>query len=208
MTPRDTARAWLDDPLGVVLDFETTALDGYAVEVGIVSMTGEALLHARLKPLAPMDPRAEAVHGITLDALEECPTFAQMQGRLREVLHGRNVVAYNAAFDCGVFQRERARLTLNEQADLTPLSWRCAMLLWGQHLGVRKWQRLPGGDHSALGDCRAALEVVRRIAGAPCAELARTRLACAFRCLDCNKVVGPTVTSRGEALPTRCGRDV
>ena len=82
MTPRDTARAWLDDPLGVVLDFETTALDGYAVEVGIVNMTGEALLHARLKPLAPMDPRAEAVHGITLDALGECPTFAQMQGRL------------------------------------------------------------------------------------------------------------------------------
>jgi DNA polymerase III epsilon subunit-like protein len=27
------------------------------------------------------------------------------------------------------------------------------------------WQRLPGGDHSALGDARATLNLVRRMAG-------------------------------------------
>lgn len=166
MTPAETARAWLADPLGVVLDFETTSLDGYAVEIAAVDMEGRALAWERLWPGdgVEMHPGAEAVHGIRLDSLKAAPTFSGLQESLRAALHGKNVVAYNAAFDCGVFQRERARLTLDEQAALTPLSWRCAMLLWGQHLGVRRWQKLPGGDHSALGDARACLEVVRRVA--------------------------------------------
>ena len=27
-----------------------------------------------------------------------------------------------------------------------------------------KWQKLPGGDHSAIGDCKATLELLRKIA--------------------------------------------
>lgn len=35
---------------------------------------------------------------------------------------------------------------------------------WSNYHGNYRWQRLPGGDHSALGDCKATLEVIRRMA--------------------------------------------
>jgi DNA polymerase-3 subunit epsilon len=35
---------------------------------------------------------------------------------------------------------------------------------WNDYHQDYKWQRLPGGDHSALGDCKATLEVIRRMA--------------------------------------------
>jgi DNA polymerase III subunit epsilon len=45
------------------------------------------------------------------------------------------------------------------------------MLWYSQWVGERneyhgdyKWQRLPGGDHSALGDCKATLEVIEAMA--------------------------------------------
>jgi DNA polymerase-3 subunit epsilon len=31
--------------------------------------------------------------------------------------------------------------------------------------GGFRWQKLPGGDHSAIGDARATLAVIRRMAG-------------------------------------------
>jgi DNA polymerase-3 subunit epsilon len=36
---------------------------------------------------------------------------------------------------------------------------------WNDYHGNYKWQRLPGGDHSALGDCRATLAVLKQMAG-------------------------------------------
>jgi DNA polymerase-3 subunit epsilon len=35
---------------------------------------------------------------------------------------------------------------------------------WNEYHGNYKWQRLPGGDHSALGDCRATLAVLKEMA--------------------------------------------
>jgi DNA polymerase III subunit epsilon len=52
-------------------------------------------------------------------------------------------------------------------------SYECAMLAysdwignWNEYHGNNRWQRLPGGDHTALGDCRATLKVLRKIAAA------------------------------------------
>lgn len=165
MTPTETARAWLADPLGVMLDFETTALDGFAVEIAVTDMAGEPLLYKRLWPGddVRMDSGAEAVHGITLDSLRGHETFDGIRKGVNQALGGRNVVAYNCAFDRGIYEREARRLGLPS----TVLTWRCAMLLYGEWLGVKRWQRLEGGDHTALGDCRAALAVLRRIAEAP-----------------------------------------
>lgn len=163
MTPRDTARAWLDDPLGVVLDFETTGWVGYAVEVAVVDMTGAEVLSMRLWPGdgVVMDAGALACHGIRLDDVRGLPTWADAWPHLRDALSGRLVVAYNATTERGVLAREALRCgsALGEREVV------CAMQLWRRHLGQPRAVPLPGGDHSALGDARAALEVVRRVAG-------------------------------------------
>lgn len=38
--------------------------------------------------------------------------------------------------------------------------------------GNNRWQKLPGGDHSALGDARATLAVIRKMAGELNSEIA------------------------------------
>jgi DNA polymerase-3 subunit epsilon len=35
---------------------------------------------------------------------------------------------------------------------------------WNDYRKDFKWQKLQGGDHSALGDCRATLEVIKKMA--------------------------------------------
>jgi hypothetical protein len=35
---------------------------------------------------------------------------------------------------------------------------------WNDYHGNYKWQRLPGGDHSAIGDCLATLELIKKMA--------------------------------------------
>ncbi len=164
VTPRDTARQWLADPDARIIDFETTGWVGYAVEVAVVSMTGETLLNTRLHPGVPIEPSAAAVHGITLDAVVDAPTWAETQERLAAVLTGKNLVAYGAPFDIGVLRRERER---TGRVIFTGMHL-CAMQLWRQHAGLRSTVKLDTlvatADHSALGDARACLEVVRRVA--------------------------------------------
>ena len=47
----------------------------------------------------------------------------------------------------------------------------CAMLEYAKWVGdwddyhcSFRWQKLQGGDHSSLGDCRATLDVIRKMA--------------------------------------------
>jgi DNA polymerase-3 subunit epsilon len=35
---------------------------------------------------------------------------------------------------------------------------------WNDYHGSFRWQKLVGGDHSALGDCLATLETIRKMA--------------------------------------------
>jgi DNA polymerase-3 subunit epsilon len=36
---------------------------------------------------------------------------------------------------------------------------------WDDYHRSFRWQKLQGGDHSALGDCLATLEIIKKIAG-------------------------------------------
>jgi DNA polymerase-3 subunit epsilon len=51
--------------------------------------------------------------------------------------------------------------------------WECAMLQYAKFVGEwnprynqYKWQKLKGGNHSALGDCLATLTLLRKMASA------------------------------------------
>lgn len=195
---RAQARLWLSDAL--ILDTETTDLDGYIVQIAIIEASGgEVRLDTLVDPREEISEGAQRVHGITAAQLEGQPTFSDLFPLLVELLPKRHVVTYNAAFDSGIFYNELCRANeqwrKNEQwwknelglenhssfqhaspsqyahAFLNNIRWECAMKLyatwwgdWSEYHGNYKWQRLPGGDHSALGDCRATLALLRRIA--------------------------------------------
>ncbi|MEN9204927.1 MAG: 3'-5' exonuclease [Thermostichales cyanobacterium SZTDM-1c_bins_54] len=159
----------LNNPLAVILDTETTDLNGYIIELAVLSMQGVTLYNRRFNPLAPISPQASRVHGLQAQDLEHLPTFGDEAEQIRSLLQGKLLCAYNASFDRQILENECRRLGQDWQ-----LSWQCLMQPYAAWVGDWDWQRrdyrwpkLPGGNHSALGDCQAALKVLRQMASPP-----------------------------------------
>lgn len=160
----------------VVLDSETTGLRdpvGF-VEVAVADPDGKPLLNTTVKPWLPIEPGAAKVHGYRAEDLVSSPTFKDLYPDILDAISGRRVVVYNAAYDRRVMDTEVGKLGARGKLVGAYLpAWECAMGWYSQWVGEYsrkhksyKYQKLPGGDHSALGDCRAALAVLRRMAGA------------------------------------------
>jgi hypothetical protein len=181
------ARTVLADPEAVVLDTETTDLYGALVEVAVTSRRA-VVFTARVKPPVPITPGATAVHGITNEDVEHCPPFAEVWPALRRALEGRLIVAYKSAYDRDVLAGELHRMhaaaaprtgeALVEGPHPAAAAWidrqrfDCAMQQFARWNGIpssspeREWRNvpLPGGDHSAAGDCTAVWRLLERLA--------------------------------------------
>jgi hypothetical protein len=135
---------------------------------------------------------ATCIHGITDAMVADAPSLFELLPQLEELMHGKTVIVYNVAYDFDILlgclyrrwrapdkaaaiwqdkrddsARDKAYAWLNGAP-----AWECAMQQyaqwygeWNSYRGRYKWQRLPGGDHSAIGDCRACLSVLRKMAG-------------------------------------------
>ncbi len=154
----------------VILDTETTGLQNAEfVQVSIIDLDGGVLLNTLAKPTCPIEPGAQNVHGISMEQLVAAPTYVDLYPQLEKTVNGRTILAYNAAFDRGILENT-AR---NHGAPLLkPEGWECVMLKyaeyygeWNEYYESFRWQKLKGGDHSALGDCRATLDILKQMAG-------------------------------------------
>jgi len=161
----------------VILDTETTGLyDAEIVQIAVIDQDGAVLLDSLVEPPHPEKALkkhkgvcAADIHGLTPDKLKGAPTWTDIWPRLVEALAGRNLVIYNADYDWPIIR------TMCDAYGLSTLpphaSIHCAMENyaafvgeWNDYFGSYRWQRLPGGDHSALGDCRATLAVLKEMA--------------------------------------------
>lgn len=228
------AQALLAHPDLVILDTETTDLDGYLVQLAVLRASdGAVLLDTLVNPCWAISPEAQRVHGITTEQVANAPTFTDIERTLRKLLTGKLVAIYNLAFDHGVLEREVRRMwrqlglpdTDPEQAVeewfhcaawldvMPPYSAWCGE--WNDHYRSFTWQRLPGGDHSAIGDCRATLNVLRRMAASSLQVFNAEPPRVAYR--DRMKVenflkwqpgVMPFIRAAWPALSKAFGRDV
>lgn len=173
------ARRMLADPNAVILDTETTGLDIWAeiVQIAIIDMAGDVLLNSLARPVGMIPPDATRIHGITMEHVRLAPTFAELCLLVRPLLAGRTVIIYNADYDLRLLHQS-AKASMPEQVVLgnpafDAASYECAMHWysvwvgdWSDWHGSYRWQRLPGGDHSALGDCKATLRAIWHMATA------------------------------------------
>jgi len=163
------ARQMLSNPgKWVVLDTETSGLDNpEVVQVAVVAPDGREIFVSLVRPKGEIEPGAIAVHGITLDMVSSAPPFDVIYEHLVGALDGKQIVAYNVEFDQLVLDRECRRHNLPFPVN----RWVCAMEQyaawygeWSDYHQDFRWQKLPGGDHSAAGDCRAVLDLMRKMA--------------------------------------------
>jgi DNA polymerase III subunit epsilon len=100
----------------VVLDTETTGLDprqGHRIiEVAAIELNGrkvsEHTFHRYINPEREIDEGAAAVHGLTLDRLQDEPKFAEVAPALLEFIAGAELIIHNAPFDIGFLNAELA----------------------------------------------------------------------------------------------------
>lgn len=174
---RKAAAIWAAQMLAancLILDTETTSFNGYVVQVGMVNASGKVLIDSLVNPLAPIEAGALAVHGISPAHVKDAPTFAAIHTYLAKTLPGRKVLVYNVKFDTRILGNEHQRLgcPIDPYGNLYGALWLDVMVPYANFVGERdqygkcKWQKLPAGDHSAVGDCQATLKILREMAAA------------------------------------------
>lgn len=158
------ARTMLDTG-AVILDTETTDLDGSIIELAVIdSVTGEILLDTLVHPGdVAISPSAQAVHGISMADLAGKPTWDEVLPELLAVTRGKPLLAYNSEFDSGRVLHDCARYRLAPEHLADPDTWGCLMNRRTDWTRSRGRLRLSGG-HRARHDCLAAREVLFSIA--------------------------------------------
>jgi DNA polymerase III subunit epsilon len=148
----------------IVFDCETTGIElcvQHGLDPDCRSQTW------RIKPSVPIAPAAQAVHGISMEELADCPSFAAYADTIVEVFANADViVGYNLSFDIDMIQAELARLG-RAPLDLAGKQIVDAFRLW-QQCEPRSLQhahrRFVGDDfeaaHSASADVAATGRVL------------------------------------------------
>jgi len=104
----------------IVLDTETTGLDprqGHRiVEVAAIELDGRKVstrsFHRYLNPEREIDEGAAAVHGLTLELLQDEAKFIEIAPALLEFIDGAELIIHNAPFDLGFLNIELERIGL------------------------------------------------------------------------------------------------
>lgn len=102
----------------IVLDTETTGLsveDGHRIiEIGCLELVNRRItgrtLHFYVNPEREIDEGAVAVHGISLDMLQDKPRFNEIADEIVSFVSQAEVIIHNAPFDVGFLDAELARI--------------------------------------------------------------------------------------------------
>ena len=106
----------------LVLDTETTGLDyenGHRiVEIGIIELENHlptgSYFHSYLNPERDSDIRAQEVHGLTREFLNDKPKFSEIADKFMDYIADSKIIIHNASFDIGFINAELTRCDMKE----------------------------------------------------------------------------------------------
>ena len=157
----------------LLLDTETTGLyDAEIVDIAIIDVHGNPVLNTLIKPKKPIPNSASRIHRITDEMVLASPTFPEVYQAIKQAIEGRVILIYNSAFDTEILAYNCQLHGLPEieyQSECLMLAYAEYVGEWSDYWGGYRWQKLPFGNHRALGDCQAALKVLRKM-GLPLKE--------------------------------------
>jgi DNA polymerase-3 subunit epsilon len=158
-------------PVILVFDCETTGTDRVrdqvielCVQRGLADNASSRVW--RIRPSVPIHPGAQAVHGITIDELADCPTFDAVATEITELFATADViVGYNLAFDIDMLQAEYARIG-KPLLDFSTTKIVDAFRLWQQcepRSLQHAHQRFVGGEFAAAHTASADVAATGRV---------------------------------------------
>ena len=106
----------------LILDTETTGLDyeqGHRiVEIGIVELENHlptgSYFHYYLNPERDSDKKAQEVHGLSREFLNDKPKFSDIADEFVEYISDSRIIIHNAPFDLGFINAELIRCEMKE----------------------------------------------------------------------------------------------
>ena len=171
ITAKAEATTWARQRLNsnsIILDTQTTNLYGEIIEIAIINMQGDVLLNQRLNPINDITSGAQRIHGISREMLVDQPSYPAVHDELETIFASADhIIIYNAGFDKSclrVTQRNHKLKPSNPDAECAMHKYAAWRGIWSDHHGDWSWRSLPNADRTALGDCRATLEVIQEMA--------------------------------------------
>lgn len=156
-------KSWFYEDI-VILDTETTDLEGEIVEIGIIDRNGNTMFHSLVKPVHSVadDSPATLIHGITNNQLVDAPVWADVWVHVLSLLKDKYILAFNAAFDETMIENSCKR----NRIEPVRFKWGCVMEAYRLSNGSEKRISLQDASgiytaHRALEDCRSTLAVIR-----------------------------------------------
>lgn len=162
----------------VILDTETTGLNTTAeiIEIAVIAAdTGKVIFSELLWPRGEIDPKAQAVHGISIDELVGKPRYHDIAPRLQGLLAGKTIIGWNVDFDIRLLkqtatQQRCATVWLNHAKTID------AKQRYAEYVGLKTYpHHLTGAcltegvemddltPHRALSDCRLIHRLIPNI---------------------------------------------
>ena len=164
----------------LILDTETTGTGKYdeVIELGIIDMAGNTVYHSLFKPSCPIQPKAEEIHGISLNDLDDAPKFSDEWHKIKTILVGKKILIYNAAFDLRLLSQTTRKYGFSEVLEKQATT--CVMLSYAKYhgqinpqTGNYRWIKLELAlqnegisvmqTHRVIGDCLMTLALIKKI---------------------------------------------
>lgn len=148
-----------------ILDTETASLRGGVVEIAWIEIDAQLnVLNEfceRVNPERPIDPGAQAIHGISDEDVKDCKTLKQHVDDSGLVMP-LNMIAHNAAFDARMIETviplKRSLCTLDLARSYVKGTTNCKLETLQRELGLSKQD-----SHTALGDVKTVLDLLKHI---------------------------------------------
>jgi len=183
---KEEAEAWakerLADPRTLIVDTETTGIlsrdpEAKIVSISMINTKGQVVLASLLNPERPIPLEAQKIHGIEDRDVKDSWPFRLWAPCIASAMHGRHIVAFNAAFDIHQIVTQFGQVAkAEEEFPMPEFEASCAMEYYSQFVGDwskakedYKWQRLPklafGKAHDSMVDCQSTLLLLKKMAG-------------------------------------------